>query len=207
MELNASGELIFKKGPIQDTLPWKLPELHFAGRIIERSSLKVLETRLNIIRNEIAKNMGLFYRAKPALDKTTIKAIYFSRTQPYLSYSLSSWTTMYASNLKLIKSMQKRTARIVVNPFRTAKPSTNTNHRLCLKSKPQVKCHWSFLAGSTLEGEAHTGVELSTLDTAHKLPNSLERDNPRPKRTPSGRINPRRRGAHRHQAPDPRHSP
>ena len=27
------------------------------------------------------------------------------------------------------------------NPFKTAKAATNVNHRLCLKSKPQVKCH------------------------------------------------------------------
>ena len=26
------------------------------------------------------------------------------------------------------------------NPFRTAKAATNGNHRLCPKSKPQVKC-------------------------------------------------------------------
>ena len=35
----------------------------------------------------------------------------------------------------------------VFNPFRTAKVATNGttngNHRLRLKSKPQIKCHWS----------------------------------------------------------------
>ena len=29
----------------------------------------------------------------------------------------------------------------LINPFRTAKAATNGNHRLCLKLKPQVKCH------------------------------------------------------------------
>ena len=28
-----------------------------------------------------------------------------------------------------------------LNPFRTAKAATNDNHRLCPKSKPQVRCH------------------------------------------------------------------
>ena len=28
-----------------------------------------------------------------------------------------------------------------INPFRTAKAATNGNHRLCRKTKPQVKCH------------------------------------------------------------------
>ena len=44
--------------------------------------------------------------------------------------------------------------RCFFNAFRTAKPTANGNHRLCLKLKPQVKCHWSFPAGKTLEGEA-----------------------------------------------------
>ena len=35
----------------------------------------------------------------------------------------------------------------VFNPFKTAKVATNVNHRLCLKSKLQVKCHWGLTAG------------------------------------------------------------
>ena len=34
-----------------------------------------------------------------------------------------------------------------VNPFRTAEAASNNNHRVCLKSKPQVKCHWNLPAG------------------------------------------------------------
>ena len=33
------------------------------------------------------------------------------------------------------------TGIVYFNPFRTAKPPRNGNHRLCLKQKPQVKCH------------------------------------------------------------------
>ena len=43
----------------------------------------------------------------------------------------------------------------LINPFRTAKPAKNGDHRL--KSKPQVKCH-----------TRRARVELSTLDIAHK---------------------------------------
>ena len=45
----------------------------------------------------------------------------------------------------------------------------NGNHRLCLKSKPHVKCHWSLQAGLTSEGDART-YRFLDLDTAHKLP-------------------------------------
>ena len=33
---------------------------------------------------------------------------------------------------------------VFFNPFRTAKPATNDIHKLCLKSKPQIKCQWSY---------------------------------------------------------------
>ena len=39
VELNTTSEFIFQKGPIEDTSPWKLHELYFAGRIIERKAL------------------------------------------------------------------------------------------------------------------------------------------------------------------------
>ena len=64
---------------------------------------------------------------------------------------------------------------VLLNPFRTAKPPTNGNHRLCLKSKPQVKCHWTLPSRLTFEVEARARVALSTLDTAHKLPHSPEK--------------------------------
>ena len=86
---------------------------------------------------------------------------------------------------------------LALNPFRTAKPATNDNHRPCLKSKPQVKCHWSFRVGQTSEDEGHSRRTFDsrhspqdkprkatharpdppTPDTAHKLPNILERAN------------------------------
>ena len=62
---------------------------------------------------------------------------------------------------------------VLLNPFRNAKPPTNGNHRL--KSKPQVKCHWTLPSRLTFEGEARARVALSTLDTAHKLPHSPEK--------------------------------
>ena len=37
--------------------------------------------------------------------------------------------------------MHNENIACTINPFRTAKPATNGNHRLCLKSKPQAKCH------------------------------------------------------------------
>ena len=40
-----------------------------------------------------------------------------------------------------ISSRNMKQLLIILNPFRTAKAATKGNQRLCLKSKPQVKCH------------------------------------------------------------------
>ena len=49
---------------------------------------------------------------------------------------------------------------VLLNPFRTAKPPTNGNHRL--KSKPQVKCHWTLPSRLTLEGEARARRSINS---------------------------------------------
>ena len=43
--------------------------------------------------------------------------------------------------------------RHLLTTSRLTKLAANGNLRLCLKSKPQVKCHWSLPAGLTSEGE------------------------------------------------------
>ena len=106
------------------------------------------------------------------------KNIYFSNL--YLLYFKCSIIKTNVQNLTLL-GLQNRLQ----------------NHRPCLKSKPQVKCHWSFRVGQTSEDEGHSRrtfdsrhspqdkprkatharPEPPTPDTAHKLPNILERAN------------------------------
>ena len=50
---------------------------------------------------------------------------------------------------------------------------TNGNHRLCLKSKPQVSVTKAYQQDKPRKAR-RTCDELSTLDRACKLPNSLE---------------------------------
>ena len=74
-------------------------------------------------------------------------------------------------------------------PPQTGKADTNGNHRLCPKSKPQTKCHWSSPAGQTPQGEVHTQADPSTLDTDR----TLERAKSQPQRQESN-TNPHRPG-------------
>ena len=60
----------------------------------------------------------------------------------------------YLFILPKLYPMEHKLVKTTFDPFRTTKAASNGNHRLCLKSKPQVKCQWSLPGGQTLEGEA-----------------------------------------------------
>ena len=64
---------------------------------------------------KIAKNIGLMYRAKPFLDKEPLLALYYSYIHSYLNYANLAWGSTYLTNLKKLRSQQKRAVRIVHN--------------------------------------------------------------------------------------------
>ena len=66
-------------------------------------------------------------------------------------YAIIIWSQLRKRSIHCLKLRMQ-----MFNPFRIAKAASNGNHRLCLKSKPQVKCHWSLPAGSTSVSEART---------------------------------------------------
>ena len=66
-------------------------------------------------------------------------------------YAIIKWSQLRKRSIHCLKLRMQ-----MFNPFRIAKAASNGNHRLCLKSKPQVKCHWSLPAGSTSVSEART---------------------------------------------------
>ena len=65
--------------------------------------------------NKIAENTGLMYRAKPFLDKESLLALYYSYIHSYLNYANLAWGSTYLTNLKKLRSQQKRAIRIVHN--------------------------------------------------------------------------------------------
>ena len=58
--------------------------------------------------NKIAKNLRLLYKARPFLDKNTLRALYYSYIQTYIDYANISWGSTCSANLKLtvVKNMQ-----------------------------------------------------------------------------------------------------
>ena len=61
----------------------------------------------------LAKNIGLLYRARQFLDKESLKTIYFSHIHSYLNYVNIAWASTYFTKLKTIHYQQEHAARII----------------------------------------------------------------------------------------------
>ena len=79
----------FHKAREKDSIPLKLSSLFRSDREIKRiSSIKYMgvlidehltwKEHITVIENKVSKNLGLLYRARRALDSTTLKNLYFS---------------------------------------------------------------------------------------------------------------------------------
>ena len=65
-----------------------------------------------------ATNIGLLYHAKPYLDKTFLKPIYFSSIHLYLNYANIAWASTCITKLKPLLYKHKQAIRIVFNEGR-----------------------------------------------------------------------------------------
>ena len=71
--------------------------------------------------SEIAKYLGLLYKARPLWDKNALLALYYSYIQTYINYANTAWGCTCRTNLKKIESQQKHAIRIfLLNKFSQA---------------------------------------------------------------------------------------
>ena len=112
----------FHKNLVKDNIPLKLSDLHISSKSIERkASIKFLGVMLDesiawndhihVIEKNLAKNIGLLYRARQFLDKELLKTIYFSYIHSYLNYlnySNIAWDRTNFTKLKTIHDQQKQ---------------------------------------------------------------------------------------------------
>ena len=112
----------FHKNLVKDNIPLKLSDLHISSKSIERkASIKFLGVMLeesiawndhiHVIEKNLAKNIGLLYRARQFLDKELLKTIYFSYIHSYLNYlnySNIAWDSTNFTKLKTIHYQQKQ---------------------------------------------------------------------------------------------------
>ena len=70
---------------------------------------------IHAVEKKFAKNIGLLYRAREFLGKSSQNTIYFSDTHSYLNEANIRWTSTYFTKLRTIHYQQKHAARIIFN--------------------------------------------------------------------------------------------
>ena len=129
LNVTKTNYTLFHKSSTKDKLPVKILELKLGNSVIKRkSSVKFLGVMLdeNIswkdhikpIEKKLAKNIGLLYQAKPYLDETSLKTIYFSYIHSYLNYANIAWASTRITKLKPLLYKQKQVVDIVFNEGR-----------------------------------------------------------------------------------------
>ena len=104
LKVTKTNYTLFHKNSTKDKLPLKMPELKIGNSIIKgKSSPKFLGVMLDenmswkdhikTIEKKSAKNVFLLYRAKPYLDETSLKTIYFSYINSDLNYANTAWAS------------------------------------------------------------------------------------------------------------------
>ena len=117
---------IFHKASRRDHLPLVLPKLFINNQVIKRqSSIKFLvilldenlswKEHLKLTEYEIAKNIGLIYKAKLYLNKDSLLALYSSYIHSYINYANIVWGSTHRTYSRKINSQQKHPLRSINN--------------------------------------------------------------------------------------------
>ena len=77
------------------------------------------QEHIRTIEKKIAKNIGLLYRAKYLLNKSSLRCIYFWYIHSYLNYANIVWGGTYQTKLKSIHLLQKYAIHIIFNEGKT----------------------------------------------------------------------------------------
>ena len=77
------------------------------------------QEHIRTIEKKIAKNIGLLYRAKYLLNKSSLRCIYFRYIHSYLNYANIVWGGTYQTKLKSIHLLQKYAIHIIFNEGKT----------------------------------------------------------------------------------------
>ena len=103
-----------------------LTKLAISNHVIERQEfikfLGVLldenpnwKEHIKYTENKTTKHLGLFYKARPFLERNALLALYYSYIQTYINYANIAWGSTCRTNLKKINSQQKHAIRIIFN--------------------------------------------------------------------------------------------
>ena len=100
----------------------KVKDAKFLGVIVDETLS--WDTRIKVMENKISKNLGILYKARPFLNSSSLKTLYFSFIHSYLNYCNIAWGSTNFCRLEKLYSKQKHACRIICNENRytSAKP-------------------------------------------------------------------------------------
>ena len=91
----------------------KVLKTRFLGVIIDCHLL--WDEHIQFMKNKIAKNIGILYKAKKYLPKKTVHTLYYAFVHPYYTYCIEVWGNTYYKHLASVIKLQKRAVRVITD--------------------------------------------------------------------------------------------
>ena len=65
------------------------------------------------VKNKISKGIGIIYKARSVLSKTSLVSLYYSYVYPYLTYCIEAWGCAMQTHLHPLFLLQKKIIRLI----------------------------------------------------------------------------------------------
>jgi hypothetical protein len=131
-ETNADNSFVTR---IEGTVIEVVNQTKFLGIILDNALF--WKQHLSYLSTKIAKSMDILSRARPFLDKSTLKQLYYSFQYPYLTYCNIIWGNAANNLLWPIFRAQKRAIQIIEN-IKYRDSTKEAFHRLNLLRLPEL---------------------------------------------------------------------
>ena len=89
----------------------KVNSAKYLGVIIDHK-LNWIE-HIAYVKNKISKGIGIIYKARSVLSKTSLVSLYYSYVYPYLTYCIEAWGCAMQTNLLPLFLLQKKIIRLI----------------------------------------------------------------------------------------------
>ena len=83
----------------------------FLGVILDE--LLSFEHHTKHVKSKVARGVGILYKGRKSLDKTSLTQLYNSFICPYLNYCLTVWGNTFQANIEPLEKIQRRAVRVI----------------------------------------------------------------------------------------------
>ena len=75
--------------------------------------MKTWREQIKTVETKVSKSLAVLYKTKGVLDIQTLRTLYQSLVEPYMSYCCEIWVNTYPSRLRKLSLLQKKATRII----------------------------------------------------------------------------------------------